>query len=183
MSFKRIIIDAFIDDNGVIQAGKIEFPTPGEVATETQAEPAGAIKLDPKGPRFKAQIAELKAKGYTYQKQSKSWLPPSSSAAPQNFTEWFGDLTEVALSKSDPDFENKRTALKEAGFRWNKPKNLWVLTNGSGDQPQDFSNWLKSQTEVALSKSDPDFESKRAAVKAAGFKWNQGKKVWVRPSA
>ena len=184
MSFKRIIIDAFIDENGAIQAGKIEFPTPGEVATATPDAPTGAIKLDPKAPNFDARRKDLKEKGYTYQKGTQTWFPPKVSGdQPQDFSNWFGNMTEVALDKSDPDFESKRLALKEAGFRWNKPKNLWVLANGNGDQPQDFSNWLKNQNEVKLDKSDPDFERKHAAVKAAGFKWSQGKKVWVRPSA
>ena len=184
MSFKRIVIDAFIDENGAIQAGKIEFPTPG-VATSPPDAPTGAIKLDPQSPDFDARRKDLKEKGYTYQKGTQTWFPPKSNGdQPQDMTNWFGDMTEVVLNKSDPDFESKRLALKEAGFKWNKPKGLWIRSNGDQSQdPQEFSEWLKTQSEVKLDKSDPDFKSKHAAVKAAGFRWSQGKKVWARPSA
>ena len=123
-SFQRIIIDCFIDDAGAIQGGRVEFPKP-EGATKEPAV-AGAIKLDPKDPEFKSQIAELKAKGYQFDGRSKTWSPPASDTAPRDFSQWFGSKTEVPLDKSDPDFESKRQALRAAGFKWNKGKNAWV---------------------------------------------------------
>ena len=179
MSFKRVIIDVFIDENGTVLTGKVEFPNPGEVATAPQVtQQPGAVKLDPNASDFKGRKEELKAKGYKYDGQTQSWLPPS--ATPQDYSEWLKDQTEVKLEKSDPDFESKRQALKEAGFSWNKSKNAWMRSNG--DQSQDYSEWLKDQTEVELDKSDPEFESKKAAVKAAGFSWNNSRKIWARAS-
>ena len=179
MSFKRVIIDVFIDENGTVMGGKIEYPNPGQAAETSSADlPPGAVKLDPEASDFKARKEELKAKGYKYDGSTKSWLPQSDT--PQDHSEWLKDQTEVELSKADPEFESKRQALKEAGFRWNKSKSAWIRSDG--DQPQDFSEWLKGQTEVELSKSDPEFESKKAAVKAAGFRWNSSGKVWARAS-
>ena len=127
-SFQRIIIDCFIDDSGAIQGGRVEFPKPEEGAAkeQPQATATGAIQLDPKSPDFESRRAELKAKGYVYNGRSKTWSPPASETESQDFSNWFGTSNEVPLSKSDPDFESKRQALRAAGFKWNKSKNAWV---------------------------------------------------------
>ena len=182
MSFKRVIIDVFIDENGTVMGGKIEYPNPGQAAETSSADlPPGAVKLDPEASDFKARKEELKAKGYKYDGSTKSWLPPSAS--PQDFSEWLKDQTEVALEKSDPDFKSKHAAVKAAGFKWDKTRNVWIRSNGDQPQdPQEFIKWLKNQTEVKLDRSDPDFAGKKAAVKAAGFSWNKSRKVWARTS-
>jgi hypothetical protein len=34
---------------------------------------------------------------------------------------------EVQLSKEDPQFEPKKQALKNKGYRWNKDRQCWYL--------------------------------------------------------
>ena len=47
--------------------------------------------------------------------------------------------------------------------------------------PANFDNWWGKAKEVSLSKDDPDFAKKKAAIKAAGFKWNPERQSWVKP--
>lgn len=183
MSYKRIIIDAFIDEDGNIQAGTITFPTPGESVTPPAAAPSnGVIKLDPKSVDFESRKKELKAKGYKYNRQTQSWLPPETAL--QEFSESIRNLMEVKLEKSDRDFEGKLAILKAVGFKWNAQQQVWRRANGDRQavpEPLRGFEIPHDATEFKLEKSDPDFNSKREAIKAAGFKWNNTRKIWVRP--
>ena len=88
------------------------------------------VTLQKSDPEFQQKVQDLKRKGYKWSQRHKNWrLPKSKSAAPNNsnFSNWWGDQKEVSLSKSDPDFESKKEALKEAGATWDGPDKVWVL--------------------------------------------------------
>ncbi len=88
------------------------------------------VKLDKSDPDFEQKKADLKAKGYQWNRQNSDWrLPadPAVSSKSSNFEGWWGDATEVVLSKADKDLEAKKDAIKAAGAIWDGPDQVWVL--------------------------------------------------------
>ena len=85
----------------------------------------------------------------------------------------------IKLDPKSPDFKAQRTELKERGYLFDGRSKTWSPP-ANETESQDFSNWFGSANEVPLDKSDPDFEAKRMALRAAGFKWNKQKSAWVR---
>ena len=135
MKLQRIVIEAFVDEGGTIQQGRITYPdciAPVEETPSTPS-PSGGVKLDPKSPDFETKKRTLKEKGYKYDRNTQSWQPPANGTAidssPQQSSvkpDWFGDATEISLNRADPDFEAKKAALKAAGFNWRRDRKVWV---------------------------------------------------------
>ena len=93
---------------------------------------------------------------------------------------------EVYLDRTDPEFERKKEDLKSKGYRWDRTKKCWRRSSkpvDSATASTNMSNWWKDAEEVRLSKDDPDFEAKKAALKTAGATWDGIDKVWVLPQA
>lgn len=104
-----------------------QLPEDSDVSEESFPK---VVKLDRSAADFEQKKAELKAKGYRWHKPSSTWRLPedsATSAKTSNFEGWWGDATEVKLSKDDPDFEAKKDALKAAGATWDGPDQVWVL--------------------------------------------------------
>ena len=90
---------------------------------------AERVKLDPKAPGFEARKAELKDLGYTYDRNTHEWVKSAatSAASQPDLTGWYGDATEITLSKDDVHFEAKKAVLKEAGFKWDGTRKIWAI--------------------------------------------------------
>ena len=124
-------------ENAVATPGTETTTAPGDetprtaTAAKAPAVATGPIRLDPKDPNFEEQRQELKAKGYRYVGKYQQWYPPKSgksaeeTATPNQFDNWWDSSPVVGLSKDDPDFREKLSALKKAGYRWNKTLSLW----------------------------------------------------------
>ena len=133
MSSMKLEIDIYIDTHGDPQLGQVTQIT-GNPKKDHQPETVlenGSIHLDPTAPDFKKRKSELKEKGYQYDKSNQSWYLPSTNGTQQSdssedFSDWFGDVDEIPLSKDEPNFEQKKDALKAAGFNWINPRKLWV---------------------------------------------------------
>ena len=137
------------------------------------------VTLDKSDPDFEKKKEVLKARGYKWDKKNKNWR---KTAVTQVSEEPLPDV--VTLDKSDPDFFKKKERLKAMGYRfdsrsknWRKPANhaSTAKTAAKAD------NWWGDATEVKLSQDDPDYEAKKAAIKAAGAKWDSVDQVWVLP--
>ena len=94
-------------------------------------ETAERVKLDPKAADFEARRAELKASGYKWNGKTETWVRPAngsatSAASQPDLTGWYGDATEITLSKDDVHFEAKKAVLKEAGFKWDGTRKIWA---------------------------------------------------------
>ena len=104
---------------------------------------------------------------------------------------------EVQLDPDSDDFEEKKSELKAAGYFFNRSTKTWRKKKGSapadanGTQTQATqqaaqassatniqADWFGDATEIQLSQDDPDFTSKKNALKSAGFKWNPTAKAW-----
>ena len=95
------------------------------------------VVLDRSDPEFDTKKVELKKLGYKWDRWEKVWRAPvgrkqteandSQKPAPLAQAGWFGDATEIQLSKDDPDFESKKKLLKSTGFRWDSQAKVWRL--------------------------------------------------------
>ena len=147
-----MILTIEVDKEGVMRlvnimgADSIELPPYLKTASanaprepETAPEPAPVndsepVKLDPKDPEFQAKKMELKKKGFRYLGKYQAWYPPrrennakseKQQESHHQFENWWGSAKSVGLLKDDPDFNEKKAALKRAGFKWNKVLSLW----------------------------------------------------------
>ena len=88
----------------------------------------------------------------------------------------------VKLDRNSPEFEARKTELKELGYKWDRKEKVWRKpTEANGSQtsaPAAQADWYGDATEIELSQDDPDFESKKEALKSAGFRWDGKAKVW-----
>ncbi len=131
---KKIVIEAFVDAEGNIHAGRITYPTNGAETQKTPSTESKGVKLNPKAPDFEAKKKTLKEKGYTFDRNTTTWFPPvngsaTESSSPQTQsveTDWFGDAKEISLTKDDPAFEAKKASLKAAGFTWRRDRKVWA---------------------------------------------------------
>ena len=104
---------------------------------------------------------------------------------------------EVQLDPDSDTFEEDKAALKQEGYFFNRSSKTWrkkkgsATANANGSQTQETqpttqvssatniqANWFGDATEIQLSQDDPDFTSKKDALKSAGFKWNPKAKAW-----
>ncbi len=136
------------------------------------------VKLDKSDPDFEQKKTELKAKGYKWNRQNSDWrLPEGTDVSQEKLPQ------VVTLDKSDPDFERKKDELKRKGYKWDNQNKNWRLPADSATSAKtsNFEGWWGDATEVKLSKDDPDFEAKKAALKEAGATWDGPDQVWVLP--
>lgn len=97
-----------------------------------QANPAAAnanspdsVTLDPEAPDFKQRKAELKAAGYSWNRDQGAWVAPQSRQTPENqAAPAQGDV--VRLDKNQPDFAARKAELKSQGYRWDRDQQAWV---------------------------------------------------------
>ena len=94
---------------------------------------------------------------------------------------------EVQLDPDSDTFEEDKAALKQEGYFFNRSSKTWRKKKGSstadanGSQnpaPAVQADWYGDASEIQLSQDDPDFTSKKDALKSAGFKWNPKAKAW-----
>ena len=104
---------------------------------------------------------------------------------------------EVRLNPDSDSFAEDKAALKKEGYFFNRSTKTWrkkkgtAPANANGSQTQETqpttqvssatniqANWFGDATEIKLSQDDPDFTSKKDALKSAGFKWNPKAKAW-----
>ena len=97
---------------------------------------------------------------------------------------------EVQLDPDSDTFEEDKAALKQEGYFFNRTSKTWRKKKGSGTDDANGSNkpaqtvqadWYGDATEIELSQDDPDFDSKKTALKSAGFRWEGKEKVWRKP--
>ena len=92
----------------------------------------------------------------------------------------------VKLDPKDPEFEAQKTALKKMGYRYVGKYQAWYpprekKAENSEPSPSQFENWWGNAPAVGLSKDDPDFGGKMAALKKAGYRWNKTLSLWQSP--
>ena len=96
-----------------------------------------------------------------------------------------GHSGPVRLDPKDPDFQDKKKELKAKGYRWHGEQKAWYPPRGEpkpeNSQKTHQENWWGTATKVGLLKDDPDFATKKAALKSAGFKWNKVISLWEIP--
>ena len=107
---------------------------------------------------------------------------------------------EVQLDPDSDDFAEKKSALKAAGFFYNRSTKTWrkkkgsAPSNANGSQTQATqptsqessatniqADWFGDATEIQLAQDDADFDKKKESLKAAGFKWHPTAKAWRKP--
>ena len=118
-----------------------------------------------------------------------------STAEVENPTTMFPE--EVHLDPDSDTFVEDKAALKQKGYFFNRSTKTWrkkkgtAPANANGSQTQETqqttqvssatniqANWFGDATEIKLSQDDPDFTSKKDALKSAGFKWNIKAQAW-----
>ena len=91
----------------------------------------------------------------------------------------------VKLDRNSPEFAARKEELKKLGYKWDRKEKVWRKpTEANGSQtsaPAAKADWYGDATEIRLERSDPDFESKKEALKSAGFRWDPEEKVWRLP--
>ena len=99
-----------------------------EVVKDDRGSLPPIVKLSKSDPDFENKLRELKSQGYKWNNRSKDWrLPKSKAPRKTSFDNWWGDLKEVKLLKTEADFEAKKDALKVAGATYDGIDNVWVL--------------------------------------------------------
>ena len=107
---------------------------------------------------------------------------------------------EVQLDPDSDTFAEDKAKLKADGYFFNRSSKTWRKKKGSapatanGTQTQATqqaaqassatniqADWFGDATEIELSQDNPDFDSKKEALKAAGFRWNPKAKAWRQP--
>ena len=121
-----------------------------------------------------------------------------STAKVENSTAMFPE--EVHLDPDSDTFVEDKTALKQKGYFFNRSSKTWrkkkgsASANANGSQTQApaatsvergdttiQADWFGDATEIQLAQDDPDFDSKKESLKAAGFKWHPKAKAWRKP--
>ena len=91
----------------------------------------------------------------------------------------------VKLDRNSPEFAARKEELKKLGYKWDRKEKVWrKSTEANGSQtpaPAAQADWYGDATEIRLERSDPDFNSKKEALKSAGFRWDPEEKVWRLP--
>ena len=94
-----------------------------------------------------------------------------------------GDSSEksdkVELDPKAENFEAKKAELKKLGYSYDPENKIWVRPVNGSDSGQ--LAWFGNAKRIELSKADPDFEEKQAALVAAGFLFNDDSNLWERP--
>ncbi len=94
---------------------------------------------------------------------------------------------EVHLDPDSDTFEEDKAYLKKYGYFYNRSTKTWRKKKGSGTAdangskhpaPAVQADWYGDATEIELSQDDPDFASKKDALKSAGFRWDGKEKFW-----
>ena len=94
---------------------------------------------------------------------------------------------EVHLDPDSDTFVEDKAALKQKGYFFNRSSKTWRKKKGSGTAdangsqhpaPAVQADWYGDATEIELSQDDPNFDSKKDALKSAGFRWDGKEKVW-----
>ena len=91
----------------------------------------------------------------------------------------------VKLDRNSPEFAARKEELKKLGYKWDRKEKVWRKpTEANGSQtsaPAAKADWYGDATEIRLERSDLDFNSKKEALKSAGFRWDKEEKVWRLP--
>ena len=91
----------------------------------------------------------------------------------------------VKLDRNSPEFAARKEELKKLGYKWDRKEKVWRKpTEANGSQtsaPAAQADWYGDATEIRLERSDPEFNSKKEALKSAGFRWDKEEKVWRLP--
>ena len=91
----------------------------------------------------------------------------------------------VKLDRNSPEFAARKEELKKLGYKWDRKEKVWRKpTEANGSQtsaPAAKADWYGDATEIRLERSDPEFNSKKEALKSAGFRWDKEEKVWRLP--
>ena len=108
----------------------------------------------------------------------------TAQAGPETCTDSsYGET--VKLDRNSPEFAARKEELKKLGYKWDRKEKVWRKpTEANGSQtsaPAAQADWYGDATEIRLEISDPDFESKKEALKSAGFQWDPKEKVWRLP--
>ena len=91
----------------------------------------------------------------------------------------------VKLDRNSPEFKARKDELKKLGYKWDRKEKVWRKpTEANGSQtaaPAAQADWYGDATEIRLERSDAQFNSKKEALKSAGFRWDKEEKVWRLP--
>ena len=114
--------------------------------------------------------------------------PQPASVTAQAETQAIADSSygeTVKLDRNSPEFKSRKDELKKLGYKWDRKEKVWRKpTEANGSQtsaPAAKADWYGDATEIRLERSDPDFDSKKEALKSAGFRWDKEEKVWHLP--
>ena len=150
-------------------------------ANRSEIPSPDVVTLDVTDPDFKRKKDLRKSRGHERNKDNPNFHTTADVPFPGR------PLPDVVtLDKSDPDFFKKKEQLKTLGYKFYSPDKTWRLPkkrrkSKTAQAGKDWSNWWGDATEVELSKDDPNFQAKYAALKAAGGKWDGVDEVWVLP--
>ena len=136
MKIGQIVIDLYFNSElgkFYVTAAQEEVQQGPHTGNVGKSKSQDEVQLDPDSDTFEEDKAELKAAGYFFNRSSKTWRKKKGSAdadtngskKPAASDSWYGDATEIQLSQDDPDFTNKKAALKSAGFKWNPTAKAW----------------------------------------------------------
>ena len=91
----------------------------------------------------------------------------------------------VKLDRNSPEFAARKEELKKLGYKWDRKEKVWrkpTEANGSQTSAQVAqADWYGDATEIRLERADPESNSKKEALKSAGFRWEKEEKVWRLP--
>ena len=148
------------------------------------------------------KIAQIQIDVYFDQEQgvTLTTLEEVHQGSPTGTVENSTPTEEVHLDPDSADFEEKKFELKAAGYFFNRSTKTWRKKNGSAQSnangsttkaspptsvessdPTIQADWFGDATEIELSQDDPDFDSKKEALKSAGFRWQPKAKNWRKP--
>ena len=150
----------------------IEIGADGNVRVEIPLSSAKALGLS----------AEKMETATTVVEPAKAPVAPQASGVQKQKRAVFGPLNgqPVQLDPKDPEFSKQVAELKKQGYVFDRNTKTWYFkkTPAAAD-PTKFERWWGDEIEVTLSKDDPDFQGKKAALKAAGFTWHNESKSWL----
>lgn len=102
--------------------GEVVYRAPHETPESQESEGAGQPTFEPMD-HAEATPSDETQSGCTLDGECDAEQSQASPAQsnPESLP------SEVSLSKDDPEFEQKKQALKDQGYRWNKDRQSWCL--------------------------------------------------------
>ncbi len=92
----------------------------------------------------------------------------------------------VTLDTEADDYDQRVAELTAAGYTFNQGQDAWIAPQGNtieGQFTDESDQGVKLDRVIKLDRNDPDFEGRKAELKARGYRWNRDLSSWVLPEA